>query len=83
MDEDDLDRLLESHSDPLSNEEISELKSAAAKKEGKEEKEPETDRGLYILKLQNDFSSIDSAMESLEDPIPKRVAMWLIWWNRQ
>lgn len=74
VDEEDLDGLLESHSEPLSNEELLELERAAAEKEEEEENEPEPVRGLDIKNLQKAFSLIDSAMELLQeqDPNPKR-----------
>ena len=52
VDEEDLDGLLESHSEPLSNEELLELERAAAEKEEEEENEPEPLRGLDIKNLQ-------------------------------
>ena len=74
VDEKDLDGLLESHSEPLSNEELLELERAAAEKEEEEENEPEPVRGLDIKTLQKAFSFVDSAVELLQehDPNPKR-----------
>ncbi|MPC72159.1 Tigger transposable element-derived protein 1 [Portunus trituberculatus] len=70
----EVDSLLQSHAEPLSNEALLELERAAAEKEEEEENEPEPVCGLDIKPLQNTFSFNDSAMELLQehDPNHKR-----------
>ena len=55
VDKDDVDDLLQSHAEPVSNEELLELESAMADKEG----EPEPVHGLDIKTLQQALKHID------------------------
>ncbi|MPC95023.1 Tigger transposable element-derived protein 1 [Portunus trituberculatus] len=70
VDDDDVQDLLESHAEPLSNDELIKLDkvSQEAEKEGDEEKEPV--RGLDIKTLRECLGGIERALETLKERDP-------------
>lgn len=75
VNEDDIQELLDSHDEPLSNEDLMQLEQERAKTEDDDaNQEEETVRGLDVKTLQEVFSSIEHAMELLKecDPNPAR-----------
>ncbi|MPC81563.1 Tigger transposable element-derived protein 1 [Portunus trituberculatus] len=67
IEDDDVHDLLESHAEPLSNDELIELDKASqeAEKEGDEEEEPV--RGLDMKTLRECLGGIEKALETLKE----------------
>ncbi|MPC32996.1 Tigger transposable element-derived protein 1 [Portunus trituberculatus] len=74
VDDDDVQDLLESHAEPLSNDELIEIDKAPQEAEKEEDEEEDPVRGLYITTLRECLGSIKKALETLKerDPNPAR-----------
>ncbi|MPC92701.1 hypothetical protein E2C01_087806 [Portunus trituberculatus] len=74
VDDDDVQDLLESHAEPLSNDELIELHKASQETEKEGDEEEELVRGLDIRTLKECLGGIEKALKNLKerDPNPAR-----------